>query len=304
MSDAMQRLGAFDPPRTRDAAQAPQASGRYLLLDVFTDRPLEGNQLAVFPDARGVQPEQMQRLARELRLSETVFILPASEGGEVAIRIFTPELELPFAGHPVLGTAIVVAGALEREAVTLETRIGPVTVRVRHEDGRAVSGWMTQPLPSWERYECEAELLSALGVARASLPVEVYDNGPRHVLVALGSTGEVSALKPDLMALAALGELGVSCFAGSGRHWRTRMFAPGLGVPEDPATGSAAGPLALHLARHGLIGFGEEVEISQGSEISRPSLLYAFASGSAEAVQGVEVGGSAVIVAEGEFLLG
>lgn len=301
MSDVMQRLGAFGPPSRRDAAQA---SGRYLLLDVFTDRPLEGNQLAVFTDARALEPAQMQRLARELRLSETVFILPASEGGEVAIRIFTPELELPFAGHPVLGTAIVVAGALEREEVTLETRVGPVTVRVRHEDGRPVSGWMAQPLPSWERYECEAELLSALGVAGASLPVEVYDNGPRHVLVALGSPGEVSALKPDLMALAALGELGVSCFAGSGRHWRTRMFAPGLGVPEDPATGSAAGPLALHLARHELIAFGEEVEISQGSEISRPSLLYAFASGSAEAVQGVEVGGSAVIVAEGEFLLG
>lgn len=279
-------------------------SGRYLLLDVFSDRPLEGNQLAVFTDARGVGAELMQRLARELRLSETVFVLPAQHGGDVAIRIFTPAAELPFAGHPVLGTAIVVASALQLETVMLETRMGPVAVRVRHEQGRAVSGWMAQPVPSWRPYEREAELLGALGVDRASLPVELYDNGPRHALVALESPALVTALRPDLQRLASLGELTVSCFAGAGRHWRTRMFAPALGVPEDPATGSAAGPLALHLARHGLIAFGEEIEISQGSEISRPSLLYAFASGTAESVQSVEVGGSAVIVAGGEFLLG
>jgi trans-2,3-dihydro-3-hydroxyanthranilate isomerase len=304
VSQTIETLGAFDPIGARSSAAGADGSGRYLLLDVFTDRPLEGNQLAVFTDARGIDAEQMQRLARELRISETVFVLPAQQGGEVAIRIFTPELELPFAGHPVLGTAIVVAGALELEAVTLETQTGPVSVRVRHEDGRAVSGWMAQPVPTWEHYEHEVEMLRALGVARASLPVEFYDNGPHHVLVACESPKVVSGLRPDLQALAALGELNVSCFAGTGRHWHTRMFAPGLGVPEDPATGSAAGPLALHLSRHGLIAFGDEIEISQGSEIARPSLLYAFAAGSAETVQSVEVGGSAVIVAGGEFLLG
>jgi trans-2,3-dihydro-3-hydroxyanthranilate isomerase len=97
--------------------------------------------------------------------------------------------------------------------------------------------------------------------------------------------------------------MGTNCFAGSGKRWKTRMFAPGGGVPEDPATGSAAGPLAVHLARHGRIGFGEEIEISQGAEIGRPSTLYATAEGSAEQVERVEVGGSAVIVARGEFRL-
>jgi len=300
----MQRLAAFDPLAVREGHSSSAIRARYLLLDVFTDRPLEGNQLAVFTDARGIEGEQMQRIARELRLSETVFLLPPQQGAEVRVRIFTPSLELPFAGHPVLGSAIVVASALALDAVTLETQMGSLSVRVRREDGRAVSGWMTQPVPSWGRFERERELLAALGVARPALPVELYDNGPHHVLVALEDPAEVSGLRPDLQALAALGELNVSCFAGAGRHWRTRMFAPGLGVPEDPATGSAAGPLALHLARHGLIAFGDEIEISQGSEISRPSLLYAFASGSAEAVQGVEVGGSAVIVAAGELLLG
>jgi len=275
-----------------------------VLLDVFTDTPLAGNQLAVFTDARGLDAAQMQRLARELRLSETVFVLPAVAGGEVAVRIFTPEAELPFAGHPVLGTAVVVATALGLDAVTLETLGGPVDVRVRHEDGVVVSGWMRQPLPSWAPYEPAQALLAALGVERSGLPVELYDNGPHHVYVELADDDAVAALRPDVAALGALGEICVSCFAGAGRHWRTRMFAPALGVPEDPATGSAAGPLALHLARHGRIAFGEEIEISQGRELSRPSLLYAFASGSPEQLLSVEVGGAAVIVAAGEFRLG
>jgi trans-2,3-dihydro-3-hydroxyanthranilate isomerase len=124
------------------------------------------------------------------------------------------------------------------------------------------------------------------------------------VYVALGSQEEVARVKPDFATLADLtGETGVNCFAGSGRAWKTRMFAPADGVPEDPATGSAAGPLAVHLARHGRIDFGEEIEISQGAEIGRPSTLFARADGSAERVERVEVGGSAVTVARGEFRL-
>jgi len=111
-------------------------------------------------------------------------------------------------------------------------------------------------------------------------------------------------LRPDLARLATLESvLGVNCFAGSGLRWKTRMFAPADGIPEDPATGSAAGPLAVHLARHGRIAFGDEIEISQGAEIGRPSTLYARAEGSAEKVERVEVGGSAVVVARGEFRL-
>jgi trans-2,3-dihydro-3-hydroxyanthranilate isomerase len=305
VAQPIDRLARFDPVSA--GAARPRAQ-RYVLLDVFTDTPLQGNQLAVFTDARGIASAQMQSLARELRLSETVFLLPPEGEADLAIRIFTPEAELPFAGHPVLGSAIVVAGALLKDSVTLETGMGPVTVRVRREGTRAVSGWMRQPIPTWEPYAREGELLGALSLERSGLPVEVYDNGPRHVYVELGSLEAVAALAPDQQALSALGEVCVSCFAGAGRHWKTRMFAPSLGVAEDPATGSAAGPLALHLVRHGRIDFGEEIEISQGSEISRPSLLYAFASGSgsgsAVTVQSVEVGGSAVIVAQGEFLLG
>ena len=300
MPGPIERLAAFDP---LPAGRPRHAAGRYVLLDVFTDRPLEGNQLAVFPNAAQIAAEQMQRLARELRLSETVFVLPASGEADVAIRIFTPEVELPFAGHPTLGSAVVVASALALENVVLETAMGPIEVRLRREQGRVLSGWMRQPIPSWAPYEHERQLLDALGVERSELPIEVYENGPRHVFVALERAEAVAALSPDLQALASL-EICASCFAGAARHWKTRMFAPAAGVAEDPATGSAAGPLALHLARHGRIGFGAEIEISQGREIARPSLLYAVATGSVEHLESVEVGGSAVIVGGGEFVLG
>lgn len=277
-------------------------SYRYVLLDVFTDTALEGNQLAVFPDAPELGAREMQRLARELNLSETVFVRPAQQGGDAHVRIFTPAAELPFAGHPVLGAAIVVGAELGREQVTLETGAGLVPVALGTE--RVGSGWMRQPIPSWGPYEREAELLAALGIERSGLPVEVYVNGPRHVSVELEDENAVVALRPDLRALEQLGGLGVSCFAGSGARWKTRVFAPGLGVAEDPATGSAAGPLAVHLARHGRIEFGEEIEIRQGGEVGRPSLLLARVVGSPAAIERVEVGGSAVIVARGEFLLG
>jgi trans-2,3-dihydro-3-hydroxyanthranilate isomerase len=277
------------------------AHGRYFVVDVFTDTPLEGNQLGVFTNASGLSSERMQRLARELNFSETVFVLPPQEDGDVRVRIFTPRQELPFAGHPVLGCAFVAGEALDRDTVRLETGLGVIPVELEREDGRVVFGRMQQVVPSWYRYEREGELLAALDVERSGLPVEAYPNGPLHVYVELESEEAVAALAPNLDALAELGKVCANCFAGAKRSWKTRMFAPGDGVFEDPATGSAAGPLAIHLARHGRIAFGERIEIRQGAEIGRPSVLYARAEGSADRIDRVEVGGSAVIVARGEF---
>jgi len=277
---------------------------RYVVADVFTDTPLAGNPVAVFTDARELEPEEMQRLAREMNLSESVFVLPAEADGHARIRIFTPGVELPFAGHPTLGTAFVLGQPMQLVEIRLETGMGVVPVVLEREGARIVFGRMAQPLPSWEPFGEPEALLAALGVERSELPIEVYDNGARHVYVALGSEGEVAALRPDFGALSDLpAVLGTNCFTGSRARWKTRMFAPAGGVAEDPATGSAAGPLAVHLARHGRIGFGEEIEISQGAEIGRPSTLYARADGSAEQLERVEVGGSAVIVARGEFRL-
>ena len=277
---------------------------RYGVCDVFSDTPFQGNQLAVFTDARALDGETMQALAREINYSESTFVLPAEDGGHAKIRIFTPVHEMRFAGHPTLGTAFVLAGPLQLVEIRLETLAGIVPVRLERDENRIVFGRMEQPLPTVRPYDAEAELLSAVGVKRSELPVELYDNGVPHVYVCLGSEDEVARLRPDLNRLSGLSDVvGVNCFAGSGSRWKTRMFAPSSGVAEDPATGSAAGPLALHLARHGRIDFGDEIEISQGAEVGRPSKLFARADGTTEKVERVEVGGSAVVVARGEFRL-
>jgi trans-2,3-dihydro-3-hydroxyanthranilate isomerase len=277
---------------------------RFVVADVFTDRPLTGNQLAVFTDAREIPEEQLQPLARETNFSETVFVYPAERDGHARIRIFTPSLEVPFAGHPTLGTAFVLAGPLQLDEIALETSMGVVPVRLERDGPRILFGRMMQPIPTVQPYEAEADLFAALRVDGSELPVELYDNGIQHVFVCLASEDQVAALEPDLERLAELPiVLGVNCIAGSGARWKTRMFAPAGGVFEDPATGSAAGPLALHLARHGRIPFGDEIEIRQGDEVGRPSALYARVDGTAERVERVEVGGSAVVVARGEFRL-
>jgi trans-2,3-dihydro-3-hydroxyanthranilate isomerase len=276
---------------------------RYNLVDVFTDRALTGNALAVFTDARTLDDGTMQALARELNLSETVFVLPPSAGGQARLRIFTPARELPFAGHPTLGAAMVLGGPMQLTTIRLETGAGIVPVRFEREGARISFAWMTQPLPRVQPYAQEAALLAALGVPASGLPVTLYDNGMKHVYVELPTSADVAALRPSLERLAALDDVGVNVFAGAGARWKTRMFAPGHGVSEDPATGSAAGPLALHLARHGRIAFGQEITIEQGAEIGRPSVLHARADGSADAVVAVEVGGAGVVVARGEFLL-
>ena len=278
---------------------------QYVIVDVFSGTPLEGNPVAVFTDAADLSGEVMQRVARETNLSETVFVVARGADGaaDATIRIFTPSAELPFAGHPVLGTAFVVASETGSDAVTLRCGAGPVPVAITRERGEIVYGEMEQPIPSPESFEPVAELLAAVGVERSELPVEAYRQGPVHVYVMLSSEAEVATLQPNFDALGRLGAIGVSCFAGEGTRFKTRMFGIGMGVSEDPATGSAAGPLAVHLARHGRIPYGTRIQIRQGEEIRRPSILYAQVDGSADRLERVAVGGSAVIVAHGEFQL-
>jgi trans-2,3-dihydro-3-hydroxyanthranilate isomerase len=272
---------------------------RFVTADVFTDVPLAGNQVAVFTDARGIPEEQLQPLAREVNYSETVYVYPPEGDGHVRIRIFTPTLELPFAGHPVLGTAFVLAGPLQADEIRLETGVGVVPIRLERDGSRIAFGWMRQPLVTAEDYDRADELLALLGVEESGLPVELYRQGPGHVYIELESPEAVAALRPDFGALQELTPWGTACFARDGETWKARVFVPAHGVDEDPATGSAAGPLALHLARHGRIEFGDEIVIRQGAEIGRPSTLHAVARSPEE----IEVGGSAVVVARGEFRL-
>jgi trans-2,3-dihydro-3-hydroxyanthranilate isomerase len=278
------------------------ASLRYVVADVFTETALTGNQLAVFTDGRELDDATMQKLAKEMAYSESVFVFPPADGGHVRIRIFTPVTELPFAGHPVLGTAFVLGAPLQLGQIRLETGAGIVPVTLEREGARITFGRMSQPIPEVEPFAQAEEVQALLGV-RSQLPVELYHQGPGFAYFVLESTNAVAALEPDFGALGKITGYGISCLAGSGVKWKTRMFAPTSGVPEDPATGSAAGPLAMHLARHGRIAFDEEIEISQGDEIGRPSKLYARVTGDPENVDTIEVGGSAVVVARGEFRL-
>src|SRR5437588_13028223 len=152
---------------------------RYVVADVFTDTALSGNQLAVFTDGREVDDETMQKLAREMNFSETVFVLPPENGGHARIRIFTPSNELPFAGHPVLGSAFVLAAPLQLGEIRLETGSGIVPVTLEREGARIIFGWMSQPVPTWEHFAKADEVQRLLG-SRSQLPVELYHLGPTH----------------------------------------------------------------------------------------------------------------------------
>ncbi|MFJ4778900.1 PhzF family phenazine biosynthesis protein [Streptomyces sp. NPDC088762] len=280
----------------------------YMVVDAFARTPLEGNPVAVVFDASDLSAERMQRIARETNLSETTFVLPPEQGGDARIRIFTPVNELPFAGHPLLGTAVALSLTMKQDRLRLETAMGVIPVAVEAPEGAvggaagtegALSVRMRQPIPVWEPYEHADALLAALGLDSSTVPVEAYRNGPRHVLVGLGSVPALSALHPDHRALSAFPDMAAICFAGEGLNWRMRMFSPAYGVVEDAATGSAAGPLGIHLARHGLAAYGQHLEILQGVEMRRPSLMLATVDGAGDDVRTVRVGGHGILVARG-----
>ena len=240
-----------------------------------------------------------------MNLSETVFVLPATvEDADVRIRIFTPEVELPFAGHPTLGSAFVLGGPLQKIVIRLETGSGVVPVELERDGPRIVFGWMEQPIPRWEsESRMPRPILAALGVEGSGLPVERYDLGPGPRLRRARLAGRRSpGCGPTSPRSAARRPTASTCFARDGAALedadvRARVTASS----RIRRPGSAAGPLAIHLARHGRIAFGEQIEISQGAEINRPSTLFARCDGEGDRIDRVRVGGSAVVVARGEF---
>lgn len=277
----------------------------YVIVDAFTDSPLAGNQLGVFTDGRCFTGETMQRLARELKFAESVFLLPPTEGGHARVRIFSPTVELPFAGHPVLGAGLVIAATRGLRSLELETGVGQIPLKVELAAGPRVAGRVTmeQPIPEWCDCEDAEAILAAVGAPESVLPVETYNNGRVRAYVQLTSEQGVASLIPDPQALRKFPDLGVVCFAPTDGAWVARVFSPSQGFGEDAATGSAAGPIAVHLARHGHIRFGERIEIRQGAQMGRPSILYAQADGDGDRIERVEVSGSALIVARGHFCL-
>lgn len=297
---------------------------RYHLVDVFTDRQFGGNPLAVFTNARGVSAETMQAIAKELNLSETTYVLPPeTAANDYRVRIFTPGQELPMAGHPTVGTTYVLArermiarGADGAETlIQLEEGVGTIPVRVEWRGGAAGFIEMRQPLPTFgarvEDVGAVAEMLSIEPeqIAGTNLPVEVVSCGVPFLYVPVQSLRAVRDIKFRLdvweSKLKAVAPPEVFIFTrevefeGSTVH--SRMFAPGMGIWEDPATGGASGPLGCYLVRHGVLPGDGEVEIvsEQGIEMGRPSFIKIRIARAGDEITDVRVGGECRFMGEG-----
>jgi trans-2,3-dihydro-3-hydroxyanthranilate isomerase len=266
----------------------------YVLVDVFTDRKFGGNQLAVFRDGSGVRDELMQAAAKELNLPETTFVVPAEHGGDHKLRIFTPARELPFAGHPTVGTAFVLADSRDA-TLRLEEQVGTLQVTVR--DGFTE---MEQPLPTFEpvadRDAVAASVSLDAGDLEPALPIEIGSSGNRFMFVAVKKLDAVKRASPRGLTEAAYIFTTQTVEPGSTVHGR--MYAPWQGIAEDPATGSANGPLGAYLVRHGLSD-GTRIVSEQGFEMGRRSLLYVRVGGDRERITSVHVGGRCAIAGGG-----
>jgi trans-2,3-dihydro-3-hydroxyanthranilate isomerase len=293
--------------------------------DVFTNQPFGGNPVAVFPDADGLTDLELQQIAREMNLSETVFVLPPTDKAAVVkIRIFTPTQEIPFAGHPIIGTFFVL-GTLNRLAlkepltrVLQECNLGLFPVEIHTRNGAIERVVMSQPSPQFLDVIDEPEALfsiaRSLGITKALIaetrfPVQVVSTGLPVIIVPVRTLTAVRSIVPDVAAIADLsqryGANGMMAFStmtveqSSTVH--TRMFAPLIGIVEDPATGSASGALGAYLVQQGVVDIGPLTEIiaEQGYEIDRPSRILIRVDSDDDVIQSVTVGGQATMVVEG-----
>ena len=292
----------------------------YHRVDVFTDRAFGGNTLAVFTIGRGVAPGTMQEIAKEFNLSETTFVLPPDDPRhDWRVRIFTPGHELPMAGHPTVGTSFVLAREhlIRRDGpettITLEEGVGPVPVRVEFRDGEPVFAEMSQPLPKFgpglkDRRAAARMLSLEEGDIDPDLPLEVVSCGVPFLYVPVRTLDAARRARPraDLMERAAEREgvppevfLFTREVEHEGSTVHSRMFAPGLGITEDPATGGASGPLGCYLVRHGVVAGGAEIVSEQGIEMGRPSFIRIRIGQEGGEISAVRVGGRCHFMGEG-----
>jgi trans-2,3-dihydro-3-hydroxyanthranilate isomerase len=298
---------------------------KFYQADVFTSQPFGGNPVAVIPDAQGLNDDQLQQIAREMNLSETVFVFPPTDQAAVArLRIFTPTQEIPFAGHPVLGTFFILAelGIIPvKESITRvmqECNIGLFPVELHAEDGQVERVVMTQPKPEFlgpvDEIEDLYKVASALGlskhvIADTKWPIEVVSTGLPVLIVPVRTLTAVRSIRPDASAIMDIcrrfGANGIMVFTTvtveptSTVH--TRMFAPSIGILEDPATGSASGALGAYLVQNGVVDVAQTTEIiaEQGYAIDRPSRIFVQVDSDDDIIQSVKVGGQCVMVVEG-----
>jgi trans-2,3-dihydro-3-hydroxyanthranilate isomerase len=284
-----------------------------IFVDAFTDTPYAGNQLAVFPDGRGLSTAQMLRLAQEINYSETTYIFDATRPeADFAVRIFTPARELPFAGHPTLGTAYSIMEIFDiwsekRDILKLETKVG--IIPLRKEKGML---WMTQIEPEFFKRYTDSKEIAALfdleaGDIAGDLPVEEVSTGNKILIVPITTLNAIERAQGNVMRMKDFFKkdlIGPYLFSlettEPSAKIHTRFFAPHLGILEDPATGSAAGPLVGYLLKHRVFGDEFEVANEQGVEMGRRSTIMMRGNRSS-ANYIVEIGGKCVYVGRGEF---
>lgn len=285
----------------------------FVQLDVFTAVPLEGNQLAVFPDARGLSDSEMQALAREMNLSETTFILPRDEATErergVRVRIFTTTEELPFAGHPTLGTALVLRGNSGAPTVNLDLNVGKIPVQFTTRDGLSF-GEMTQREPQFGQKHSREDVARAAGISAADIaddvPIQTVSTGNAFAMVPIRSLAALQKLAPTWSLMNEyLSKTDAKFFYFVSRgtlnpaaKLQARMIFYG---GEDPATGSAAGPCVAWAVQYGVIAPEEQALIEQGVEMKRKSSIYVTAGKERDQIVNIRVGGNAVEVVRGEI---
>lgn len=287
----------------------------YVVVDVFTRTPLEGNALAVFPRATGLDERTMQRIARELNLSETAFVIPEESSDEATrVRIFTPAYEMEFAGHPTIGTAWVMRArgivSADAPSFVLRENIGDVRVRVDRDEDFL---WLTTPpiarLGTFDRAACAAAVSLEEDDLLPALPCELRTAGNPSIYIPLRDRATVDRAAIDSAAFYRLiaprnEPTCIFIFAPAEDGAYSRMFSPELGVVEDPATGSATGPLAQYMMDYGLApgSDGSRFVSEQGTKMGRRSLLHVFVHGE-RGRDGIEIGGSVAPVAEAAMTL-
>lgn len=295
---------------------------RYLHLDVFTETPFEGNQLAVFPEPGALTSAEMQRIANEMAFSETTFLFPPEGQGDVRMRIFTPASELPMAGHPTIGStfALAIEGTIARGRgqVVFELGVGPTPVTLEWDANRLTFAWMTQKLPEFAAVIADRGAVArAIGLAPSDLidglPVQVVSCGVPFLFVPVATRRAVDDIVLDRRAM-------LQCFHGAGIQELptffltpdagadgatvySRMLAPAFGIVEDPATGGASGPLGCYLLHHGVVDAAKAQQMLslQGVKMGRPSRIHISIDSRGEAITRVRIGGTSVLVARGEL---
>lgn len=270
----------------------------YTVLNAFTHSPLEGNPVGVFHDSADLSAPVMQAIARQLQLSESTFISELTSDGQARVRIFTPVNELPFAGHPLMGTASAFSRRHGLDKLIFHTDIGAISVAVEHHSATLSTVKINVPLATTIPFTEGKRLLKALGLKHSILPIEMYDAGARHVLVSVDSIETLHALSPDHQALAEFENLAVNCFSWCGRKAENRMFSPAYGVKEDAGTGSAVGPIALHLMKHGQLKANERLTIEQGILLTRRCVMHGEIKTQNEGITHIELSGQVALFSD------